>query len=187
MFTAEGQPGAWEGAPIDNNAFTYKLRNAVLFQGTFHGVQGVSGTFRLYTPATTPQSPSCDTGSVSWTATATAAPRPGPGSSGGGGGPGGTGAGGHKLIFLTRITFRKASSQLLRGQIKSPHGACRAARTVILWMGKHRIASTKSNAGGKFSFARTARIRGRAIRASTTAKSMAGGSCAAGSSTLIKG
>jgi hypothetical protein len=54
-------------------------------------------------------------------------------------------------------------------------------------MGKRRIGTTKSKAGGKFSFARTARIRGRAVRASAPAKNMPAGSCAAGSSTFIKG
>jgi hypothetical protein len=186
QFVAEGQNGTWEGAPIANKAFGYQLRNQILFQGTFNGAQAASGIFQLYSPAGN-GSPACDTGTVSWTATTTATPGGGPGGQGGGSGQGGNGGGGHKSIFLTRITFRKASTQLLLGQIKSSHGTCRAGRTVVLWMGRHRIASTKSKAGGKFSFARAARIRGRAVRASTPAKNMPAGSCAAGSSTFIKG
>jgi hypothetical protein len=186
MFVAEGQSGVWEGAPIANNAFAYQLRNQISFQGTFQGVKAASGTFRLYTPPTT-SSPGCDTGMVNWTATTTAAPRGGSGGGGGGGSGGGTGGNGHKPTFTTRVTFRRASSKMLRGQLKSPKAACRAGRTVILWRGKHRIASTKSKAGGKFSFAAKASMRGRPVRASTPARSVSAGACAAGSSKFIKG
>lgn len=107
-----------------------------------------------------------------------------PRGSGGGAGPGG---GGHTPKFATRVTFRKASCTLQRGQIKSSMGRCRAGRTVILWRGNRRIASTKSKAGGNFSFARTASVRGRAVRASTLARSMQAGACAAACSVFIKG
>jgi hypothetical protein len=181
MFVAEGQSGVWEGAPIDSNTFAYQLRNQILFEGTFRGAKAASGTFRLFTPATS-SSPGCDTGMVNWTASTTATPRGGPG------GSSGTATGnGHKPTFSTRVTFRKASSKMLRGQLKSPNAACRARRTVILWRGKRRIGSTKSNARGKFSFARKASMHGRAVRASTAARSVQAGACAAGSSKFIKG
>jgi hypothetical protein len=180
IFAAEGQSGVWEGAPIHNNAFEYRLRDQILFQGTFHAGQSVSGTFRLHISGAAGQS--CDTGIVSWTATTSAKPPPG---SGGPGGVGGGGGNAHK--FVTRITLRKASTKMLRGQIKSPNRACLAGREVILWQGKHRIRTVRSNARGKFSFARTASVRGRAIRASTPARSVQAGACAAGSSTFIKG
>ena len=58
---------------------------------------------------------------------------------------------------------------------------------VILWRGDRRMASTKSKAGGRFSFPRTASIRGSFVRASTPAGNVKAGACAAGSSTFIKG
>jgi hypothetical protein len=185
QFTAAGASAVWEGAPIVNTAFEYQLGDAILFQGTFPGGQASTGTFRLYDAASS-QTPACDTGVVSWTATTTATPRGGPGG-GLGGGPGSGGGSGHKRRFATRVTFRRASSKMLRGQIKSPARACRAGRTVILWRGKHRIGSTKAAAGGKFFFARTALVRGRTVRASTPARSVPAGACAAGSSTFIRG
>lgn len=180
MFTGEGVSGQWEGAPIVDDSFEYHLYTAILFQGAFTGAQSASGTFRFYDAATS-QTPACDTGTVSWTATTSSHPAAG-GSQGGGGS-----GGGHKPGFLTRVTFRKASNKLLRGQIKSPMGTCRVGRTVVLWRGKRRMGSTKSKAGGKFSFRRTASIRGSFVRASTPVRNVKAGACAAGSSTFIKG
>jgi hypothetical protein len=180
-FTGEGVNGQWEGAPIMNNSFEYRLYSAIMFQGRFSAAQKVSGTFRFYDAATS-QTPACDTGIVSWTATTGSQP---PAAGGTGGSQGGDGNG-HGHGFLTRITFRKASSTLLRGQIKSPMGTCRVGRTVVLWRGKRRMATTKSKAGGKFSFRRTASIRGSLVRASTPTRNVKGGACAAASSTFIK-
>lgn len=181
MFTGEGVNGQWEGAPILNDSFEYHLYTAILLQGAFTGPRTASGTFRFYDPATS-QTQACDTGTVSWTATTLATPP-------GGGGPGGSGGGGHgnRLAFLTRVTFRKVSSSVLRGQIKSLKGACRVGRTVVLWRGKHRMGTTKSKTGGKFSFRRTASIRGVFVRASTPVRNVTAGECTAASSTFIKG
>jgi hypothetical protein len=188
QILAEGDNGVWPGAPIVANAFTYSYSSysAITFSGSFTGAQSASGTFRLDTPRVN-GAPGCDTGTVDWTASTSAAAPPGSGGSSGGGPGGGPGGAGHRHVFVTRITFRKASKLVLRGQIKSPHGACRAGRTVILWRGTRRIASTKSKAGGKFSFPRTALVRGRHVRASTPARNMQAGTCAAASSTFIKG
>jgi len=182
-FTGEGVNGMWEGAPIVNNSFEYHLYSAIVFQGRFSGVQTASGTFRFFDAATS-QTPACDSGTVSFTATTSS--RPVGGGAGGAAGSQG-GGGGHGQRFLTRLTFRKSSSRLLAGQIKSPMGACRAGRRVVLWRGNRRMASTRSKAGGKFSFRRTTSIRGSFVRASTPVRNVKAGACASASSTFIKG
>lgn len=182
QFYGEGDSGVWQGAPIVNNAFEYELGKALVLNGTFPGGQSASGTFH-FEQAATSQTPACDSGVVSWTATTTST---GSGDSRGTG-SGGTGGTAHKPSFWTRVSLRKASRRLLRGHITSAHGACRAGRTVYLWRGARRIGSTKSKAGGKFSFALTARVRGRLVRASAAARSVQAGGCAAGSSVFIKG
>jgi hypothetical protein len=76
---------------------------------------------------------------------------------------------------------------MLTGRIASPVGACRAGRTVYLWRGSRRIASTTAKTGGKFSFPRSVNVRSRAVRASAPTHNVKAGVCAAGSSTFIKG
>jgi hypothetical protein len=76
---------------------------------------------------------------------------------------------------------------MLTGRIASPVGACRAGRTVYLWRGSRRIASTTAKTAGKFSFPRSVKVRGRAVRASAPTHNVKTGVCAAGSSTFIKG
>jgi hypothetical protein len=49
------------------------------------------------------------------------------------------------------------------------------------------LATTKSKAGGKFSFRRAASIRGSFVRASTPARNVNAGACAAASSKFIRG
>jgi hypothetical protein len=184
QFTGEGDSGVWPGAPVESGGFRYQLGDALVFQGTFTGAQVAAGTFDFHHDATS-AAPSCDSGTVSWTATTATTPSPG---SGGGGGIGGGGVGGHhEPTFATRVTLRRASTTMLRGQIRSPNRACLAGRKVILWRGKHRIRTAKSNGRGKFTFARTASMRNRAIRASTPALTVRAGACAAGSSTFIRG
>jgi hypothetical protein len=173
QFYGEGDSGVWQGAPIVNNTFVYHLGDALSLRGTFPNAQSASGTFQ-FQQAASGHAAACNSGIISWTLTTTAHP-----------GSGGTG--GHEPAFWTRISFRRASTKMLRGQIKSPGGACRAGRTVYLWRGGRRIASTKSKAGGKFSFAVTTRVRGRQVRASAAARSVQAGACAAGSSVFIKG
>jgi hypothetical protein len=188
QFTAEGDNGIWPGAAIVNNAFSYQLYTAIYFDGTFPGAQSASGTFR-FDDAATAATAACDTGTVAWTATTTATP-PSTGS-GTGTGPGtgtGTGGGGHgKRTFATRVAFRKLSRKLVGGRVTSSDAACRADRTVILWRLSKRIGSTKSKAGGSFSFARSSKVRGHRVRASVAARTVKSGICAAGSSTFITG
>jgi hypothetical protein len=183
QFTAEGDEGAWEGAPIVNNAFEYRYYDAILFRGSFPGVQSASGQFRLYNHASAATA-ACDTGTVSWTVTTAARP---PSGSSGPGAPGrGTGPNATKHRFATRMAFRKLSRTRLGGRIISSTKACRAGRTVILWRGSRRVASTKSKADGSYSFARSAAVRGRRVRASSTARTIRAGICSAGSSTFIR-
>jgi hypothetical protein len=184
-LTAEGDAGVWSGAPISGNSFTYQLGdlqtvNSILFQGTFTGAKSASGTFRLYDVAT-PQTAACDTGAVTWTATTTASPS-GPKTGGGGGGPGpGT------ATFATRVSFHRVSSKRLGGRLGSSAVACRAGRTITLWRRSRRIATTTSNAKGKFSFDRSTRVRSQRVRVTVTARKVKAGMCAAGSSTFIDG
>lgn len=182
QFTAEGDQGVWEGAPIVNNAFQYTYYDAILFRGTFPGAQSASGQFRLYNHATSATA-ACDTGTVSWTATTATSPT---GSSGTGGPGRGTGPNAAKHHFATRVALRKLSTKRLGGRISSANKACRAGRTVILWRGSHRVASTKSKTDGSYSFVRSASVRGRRVRASSAVRTIRAGICAAGSSTFIR-
>jgi hypothetical protein len=192
-FLGEGDSGVWPGAPIVNNAFSYQVGVDIVFQGTFPGSQSAAGTFRFFTPPSSTTA-GCDTGTVSWTATTTATPPPGGGTGGGGSGSGtpsgsggGTGGKPSKHKFATRLSFHKLSSKLVGGQIRSSNVACRAGSTITLWRGSRRIATTRSKAQGKFQFARSAKVRGHAVRASVAARTVKSGICAAGSSTFIKG
>ena len=194
QFTAEGDKGVWEGAPIANNAFDYELSTAtaISFRGTFPGAQTASGTLRLHDAATS-TTPACDTGTIAWTANTTATPPSGTGGSGGGGsgsggggnGTGSSGGGGSKHVFATRVTLRKLSSKRLGGRLSSSSGACRAGATVILWRGQRRFARTKTKANGTYWFARSKAVRGRRVRASVLARTVKAGVCAAGSSTFM--
>ena len=187
LFTAAGEQTEWEGAPIVNNAFQYRLYDAILFQGTFPGTQSASGTFRLYDHATGARR-ACDTGTVGWTASTTAHPSPtGPGWSAGpgggtGGGSGANGGRANRHVFVTRVTLRKLSSKRLAGRISSTSGACRAGRTVVLWLRTHRFTTTRTKANGTFWFARSKAVRARQVRASVLSRTVRAGVCAAGSS-----
>jgi hypothetical protein len=181
---ANGDAGAWPGAPIEQSAFSYQLRTAITFAGSFTGPQSAAGMFDFHQDATS-QTPACDTGTVSWTATTTAAPPPGQSGSNGSG-SGGAG-GGHRRPFVTRVMLRRGSAEWLTGLIASPVGACRAGRTVYLWRGNRRIGSTKAKKRGKFSFARSLAVRGRMVRASTPTRNVKTGVCAAASSKFIEG
>jgi len=185
-FNAEGDARAWEGAPIVDGWFDYRLEDAIAFRGRFPGPQTAAGTFRFDNPATTATA-ACDTGTVAWTAT-TATPPPGGGSSGSPGGPTGSGAGTGPATprFATRVAFRRLSRTRLGGRIRSASRACRAHRRVTLWRGQRRIATTHAHADGSFAFARSARLHGRDVRAAAAARTLRGGICAAGSSRFIR-
>jgi hypothetical protein len=182
-FYGEGDPSGWVGAPIASNAFRYQFYDRIMFAGTFPGPQSAAGTFRFYD---VPQGgrPACDTGTVSWTATTTAKPSAGTGSAGGGAQSGS----GKKRPFVTRVVLHKLSKTRIGGHLSSSKASCRAGRTVILWRGTHRIASTKTKANGTYTFTRPALWRNRRVRASATVRYLprAAGTCAAGSSSFIK-
>jgi hypothetical protein len=185
-----GETPEWDGAPIGANAFDYEhagsgLVASISFQGSFPGAQSASGTFSVHQDATS-NSPACDTGTVSWTAMTTSKPSaPGTGPGGSGGHGSGSGPGGNGRTFVTRIRFRRLSRTHLGGRIGSPNLTCRARRKVYLWRGSHRIASTTSKANGSYTFARSAAVRGRRVRASSPARTISAGTCAAASSTFI--
>jgi hypothetical protein len=173
FFSAADSQG-WDGALISNNAFAYRYSDAIEFSGTFPGAQSASGTYRVNVQPS--GGTRCDTGVVRWTATTTATPPPGTGP----GAPGnpGTGSGPHSK-FATRVVLRKLSQKRAGGRITSPNKLCVGrGRTVILWRGSRRIASTKTRADGSYWFARTAAVRKHRVRASVPATAL----CAAGSS-----
>ncbi|HZV73369.1 MAG TPA: hypothetical protein VFF79_06605 [Conexibacter sp.] len=183
-FNAEGDAGIWEGAPIVDGWFEYRLHDAILLRGTFPGAQSASGTFRFSNHATQATA-ACDTGTVGWTATTTAAPPPSPTT----GSPGATPGGGTPAVkprFATRVVLRRLSRTRLGGRIQSRGSACRAGRTVTLWRGPRRIATTRSRADGTYSFARKAVVRNRRVRASVPARAGATAVCAPGSSRFIR-
>ena len=192
VFTGGGDTvtGGWPGAPIVGNSFSYVSPTLATFQGTFTGAQSAAGTIEFAHPAGPGGVPAaCDTGSVSWTATTTATPPPGGGN--GNGNSGGGGSGNHngnsgKHHFTTTVKFRRLSTKSDGGQVSST-GACRASRKVILWRGKRRLETTKTSKSGRFSFRRTAKLRGHSIRTSVTARTVGAGICMAGSSTFIAG
>ncbi|MGO9899305.1 MAG: hypothetical protein ACLP0J_06365 [Solirubrobacteraceae bacterium] len=199
-FHAEGDSGVWQGAPIVNDTFQYSLGDDIIFDGQFTGAQSAAGTFRLYDPPLG-SAPACDTGTLDWTATTTATP-PGQQSTGSGSGAGGSGSGGGgkssgsgskpgaqhaKATYRSRVTLRKASRVKFVGQITVAIAACRADRTVTLWIGPKRAATTRSRANGSFSFRRSAATHGEPVRASASRRNLAGAICAAGTSRFIGG
>lgn len=188
VFTGGGDTAVWPGAPIVGNAFSYASGIQIVFQGTFPGAQSAAGTIRLSHPGAA-GSPACDTGTVNWTATTTATPPAGGNGNGAGnGGTGnGNGNGNGKHSYATRVVLHKLSRTLDGGKLTSSSASCRAGRTVTLWRGTHRIATTRSKAGGKYSFARSAKVRGRAVRASVAARRVRAGVCMAGSSKFVAG
>ncbi len=171
QYDAAGQAGDWQGAPIVGGAFHYRLSDAILFRGSFSGSRSASGTFRLFHPAVGGTQP-CDTGVVRWSATTNAAS------------PSGRSPAKHTVA--TSVDVRQASSALLTGQISAARKQCRASRTVILWNGLRRVASTRSEAGGTYSFADPALWSGHSVRVSVTARTVRGAACAAGSSIFIQ-
>jgi len=189
-FNAEGDASVWEGAPIVDGAFDYALEDAIAFHGTFPGAQTAAGTFRFFNHATA-ATPACDSGTVSWSATTTATPAAAGGGGAQGGGSQTSGSGGGPAPapprFATRVTLGRLSRTRLGGHVGSGVRACRGGRVVTLWRGQQRIATTRTRADGSFRFARSARVRGRRVRASTPLRTVKGALCTAGSSRFVKG
>lgn len=183
-FNAAGQKGFWEGAPISGRVFDYRLASAFFLHGTFTGPQSAAGTFQFHNAAIG-STPACDTGVVSWTATTTATP-PSGGQGNGGNGNGTGGVHSSRPKFATRVALRKLSAKRLGGRISSSTRACRSGRALIIWRGGHRIGSTRTQAGGRYSFRRTPALRGRRVRVTALARSVPAGTCAAGSSKFIR-
>jgi hypothetical protein len=182
-FVAEGDDGVWEGAAIVQDAFEYHLYESIALRGTFSGEQSVTGTFRLYNYAVGSK-PACDTGTVAWSASTSATPPP-PGSSPPAGSPPAGSAGSSSRRFATGLLLRRRSRTTLGGRVTSASATCRARRRVLLVQGSRTIASTTSASDGRYSFRRSARTRGRRVRALATARGLAGAMCAAGSSKAI--
>ena len=187
IFVGAANVGEWPGAPIVDNAFDYEAPSLMSFKGTFSGAQSATGTIELTQPGPPPE---CDTGVVTWTASTTATPPPpggGNGNGNGGGNGGGGKGGGGKHQFASHVVLRKVSPRLYGGHITSVNRACATGRKVVLWRGARRIATTKSKAGGKFSFVRSPKVHGLRVRASVAARAVKAGICMAGSSTFIAG
>jgi hypothetical protein len=182
-FWAEGDPGVWEGAAIVNDAFQYNLGDSILLRGTFDGAQSVTGAFRLYNYAVGSK-PACDTGTVAWSATTSATPPP-PGSTPATGGSA-VSPSGAKRRFATGVLLRRRSRSKLGGRVTSASATCRARRRVLLVQGSRTIASTTSASDGRYLFRRSARLRGRRVRAVATARGLESATCAAGSSKAIR-
>jgi hypothetical protein len=183
-FVAEGDDGVWEGAAIVSDVFEYRLYDSIVLRGTFSGAQSVTGTFRLYNYAVGSK-PACDTGTVAWSASTTATP-PAPGSTVATGGSAATPSSARPR-FATGVLLRRRSRSKLSGRVRSASATCRAGRRVLLVQGSRTIASTRSASDGRYSFRRTARLRGRRVRALATARALEGATCAAGSSKAIRG
>jgi hypothetical protein len=207
VFNAGGDAGVWPGAAIVNDAFSYDAGTAIQLQGSFTGAHTASGTLR-FDNAPQGDSHGCDTGTVSWTATTTATPPSGGGSGGsgsGGSGSGGSGSGGsgsgsggsgsggsgttgthHRRSITTRVVLRKLSTRRLGGRLTASQRACRAARVVVLWRGSKRIGTTRTSAGGGYSFPLSRSLRGRAVRAAAASYSSTSLLCEAASSIFIR-
>ncbi len=209
-FSGDGVAGSWDGAPIVNGAFDYQIGASMTFQGTFPGAQSASGSFQFHNNAVAGAAPACDTGTVNWTATTTANPPSGggggSGSGSGGSGSGGSGSGGNgsggngsggsgsganggtsqKTKVPTRVVFGKLSRTQLGGRIRSASKDCLASRTLILWRGGRRIASTRSKVNGTYSFRRSANVRGRKVHVQVTPLTNASTICEAATSGTVK-
>jgi hypothetical protein len=196
LFQGEGDQAIWQGAPIVSGAFSYQLGDAIFFRGTFDGAQSASGTVRFYNHASS-RTPACDTGTVSWKAATTASPpapptgggpdAPPPGTPNQGHVPPGSGNGStqSRRTLATRVSLRRLSRTRIGGRLSSPDRSCRAGRTVFLLRGTRRIATTKTRRDGTFSFARSARVRGKSVRAMAPLRSGSTSICGAGSSTRM--
>jgi hypothetical protein len=191
MFTAEGDEGVWEGAPISRHAFEYRLYDALVFQGTFSANDFASGSFRMYNAAVGDK-PACDTGTVAWTATArpsrsttpsssTATPSP----TGSPSPTGGVHRTAKKKTYRTRVALRRRA-RLLVGRLISTSKVCRAGRKVTLKQGPRSIAWTMSKRDGTYSFPRSSSTRGRKVRATVSARTAPISICAAGRSMPVR-
>jgi hypothetical protein len=191
QLNAIGSAPDWPGAPITSNAFDYTFGTRILFRGAFTGAQSATGTFRLYDPGTS-SAAACDTGTVSWTATTTATPPSagGTGSTGGGSGSTGTSTPATsgstpKPRYATRVVFRKLSKARLGGKLSSADKACVAGRTVILWLGRRRVASARTHSNAAYSLARGTKLRGHKVSVTVAARTLANAVCSAASSKTV--
>ena len=181
-FVAEGDVGDWPGAAISDEAFEYRLYDAILFRGSFRDRLTATGTLRLYNRATDVK-PACDTGTVTWTAKTTPSGDPPPGAPPTSHAP--------KLTpgmptVATRVTLHRSRASL-KGKLISANATCRGRRTVTLLRGTRKLRTAKAKADGSFSFRRTRSIRGRSVRVTVASFTGAAAICRAASSKRIKG
>ncbi len=165
--------------PITHDSFNYSPDTSVAFTGTFNGRRSASGTFEL-SKASTPGSLACSTGPVTWTATVTSTGSRGGGgggATGNGGGTNGNGGGSGATHVATVVIFHRLSSTRIGGSLRSSGKGCASSRTLILWRGSRRIATTRSKANGTYSFTRSRTVRGRTVRVQVTQRTIAGFVC----------
>jgi hypothetical protein len=174
-FDAGGAYGSMPGGSISGNSFSFSLAGTVV-QGAFVGAQSVSGTFRLYQPAT-PQTPACDSGTIGWTATTTASP------SGNGNGKKPSGA---TSAFATRLTLHRVSALRLAGRVDSSSAMCRRGRRVVVWIGHKRVSAVRSKGSGSFSFAVGRSKHDRRVHVSVAASTVSRVICRAGASHSVR-
>jgi hypothetical protein len=183
QFVGGGAAGIWPGAPIGGRTFSYSLGTALLLRGEFTGPQTSSGTFRFYLPAIG-SAPSCDTGTVAWTASTTA--RPLGGTAGGGTSPGGGSANARTPTYLTWVSLKRLSATRLVGSVKASGGRCVNARTVYLMLGRKRVSRVRTNARGAYRIAIKPQLLTARVRAAVPTRRMSHAVCAAGSSKFLK-
>lgn len=176
-FVAGGVAGEWEGTPIVNNAFDYRLHDALRFAGTFPTSASATGTLRLFNRAVSGVKPACDSGTLTWTATATVSTGP----------PAAEDPQATTARFTTTIKLRRRGRTKLAGRLGSPSRACRSRRRVTLKRGSRTIAATRSTRGGRFSFKRSAKSRGRMVRARVSMRTVPAAVCTAAKSKRVRG
>jgi hypothetical protein len=187
IFNAGGDKGEWEGAPIIDHAFEYRLYDSsLILRGAFAGAQSASGTLRMSNQAVPGVKPACDTGTVAWTASTTATPpAAAPQAASSPSGPAASPTAAVRTSFGTSVALRRLGKTRLAGRIGSAHRGCRSKRRVTLKRGSTTIRSTLSRADGTFQFPRSGSVRGRQVRATVAARAGATVACAAGSSKRV--
>jgi hypothetical protein len=178
-FDAAGAYGSMPGGSLSGNSFSFSLAGTV-FGGAFAGAQSVSGTFRLYQPAT-PQTPACDSGTIGWTATTTASPS----GNGNGNGNGKQPAAGTSA-FATRLTLHRVSGFRLAGRVDSSSATCRRGRRVVVWIGHKRVRAVRSKGSGSFSFVLGRSKHRRRVHVSVAASTVSRVICRAGASHSVR-
>lgn len=180
-FHAQGDPGERE-TPVTDDAFEYRLYDAILFRGRFAAGGAASGSFRLVNHAVGDR-PACDTGVVAWRASTTTpadgeSGPPAPGAGGAGASNGAAGAGGastssstqttstttRRVAHRTRLGKLRRSGRTITGRLSSSLTSCRGGRRVHLRRGALTLRTTTSKPDGRFVLTVPANARGARLR-----------------------